>query len=153
MWTVAQRERIALEHQLLHHVGLAQFSVYHDRPGDRYDVLGTTYTNAGNSYDLWIPIPLGYPDVRPPLYVVRPNPVQMANGRTVNELGLTHDMHTLEPGPKGMVQICHWRSARWHAGITVEKVLLKGLIWLEAYEQHLATGKSLNTFVRTMQEA
>lgn len=153
MWTMAQRERLLLEHRLLHHLGLAQFSLYHDRLGDRYEVLGTTVSNAGNPYELWMPIPRGYPDVRPPLYVLRPNPLRAASGGTVNALGLSHLMHTLTPGPGNEVQICHWRDTRWHAGITLHKVLLKGLLWLEAYEQHLATGKPINSFVTTMKEA
>jgi len=49
-------------------------------------------------------------------------------------------------------QICHWRDARWHSGIVLQKVFLKGLLWIEAYEQHLATGLSLADFVRTMAE-
>ena len=152
MWTTAQRERLALEHQILQQAGLAQFSVYYDRDRDRYDVYGTTASNSGRSYDLWIPISHDCPDGRPPLYVVRPNPLPRAGGGTVNSLGLSHAMHTLEPNSQQMVQICHWRRNRWHAGITLHKVLLKGLIWLEAYEQHLATGKPVNAFVTTMQE-
>jgi hypothetical protein len=74
----------------------------------------------------------------------------MASGGTVNSLRLSHAMHTLEPGPENVVQICHWRDDRWHAAITLDKVLLKGLIWIEAYEQHLATAKPISDFVTTM---
>ena len=150
MWTMAQRERVVLEHRLLHQEGLTQFGVYYDRARDRYDVLGTALTNAGNAYELWSPIPLGFPDSRPSLYVLRPNPLRDALGGTVNSVGLSHKMHTLESGPQGMVQICHWRGDRWHAGITLSKVLIKGLLWLEAYEQHIATGQPIDSFVRTM---
>jgi hypothetical protein len=153
MWTMAQRERLVLEDRILQHVGLTQFRVYHDRLPDRYDVLGTTHSSAGNPYELWIPIPRGYPDVRPPLYVIQPNPLRAASGWTVNALGVSHQMHTLTPGPGNEVQICHWRDNRWHAAITLDKVLLKGLVWLEAYEQHLATGQPVNSFVTTMKEA
>jgi hypothetical protein len=31
-------------------------------------------------------------------------------------------------------------------------VFLKGMIWIEAYEQHLATGRPLAEFVLTMAE-
>ena len=69
--------------------------------------------------------------------------------RTINSFGVSHAMHTLENGPSGEVQICHWRPDRWHSGITLNKVMLKGILWLEAYAQHLATGKDINDFVRT----
>lgn len=152
MWTAAQRDRLALEHRILQQVGLTQFSVYHDTFRDGYYVLGTATTSAGNAYELWIPIPAGYPDRRPPLYVSRPRVLRSATGGTVNALGLSHQMHTLGSGPDGIVEICHWRDSRWHAAITIDKVLLKGLLWLEAYEQHLATGRSIDSFVRTMGE-
>ncbi len=153
MWTGAQRDRLAIEHAILQKVGLGQFSVYYNSGRDAYDGFGTAHTNAGNAFDLWLPIPSGFPDVRPPLYVARPNPLRDAFGGTINARGLSHEMHTLMQGPRGVVQICHWRDARWHAGITLDKVFLKGLIWLEAYEQHLATGKPISSFVRTMSAA
>lgn len=153
MWTRAQQERLLLEHQLLQRQGLEQFGVYYDRSKDRYDVLGTARTSAGNSYNLWIPIPSLYPDSRPPLYVLRPNPLRTASYGTVNAMGVSHQMHTLTPGPGNIVQICHWRDDRWHAGITLDKVLIKGLLWLEVYEQHLATGRSIDSFVTTMRGA
>lgn len=153
MWTQAQRERLVLEHRILQQAGLSQFGVHHDRSRDDYYVLGTASTNSGNGYGLWIPIPRGYPERRPPLYVLSPKVLRNASGGSVNALGLSHLMHTLESGPGSIVQICHWRDARWHAGITLDKVLLKGLLWLEAYEQHLVTGKPIDSFVRTMREA
>jgi hypothetical protein len=59
-------------------------------------------------------------------------------------------MHTLAPDTNGYVQICHWRDDRWHSGIMLQKVFLKALIWIEAYEQHLATGHPIAEFVLTM---
>src|SRR5713226_6320665 len=39
---------------------------------------------------------------------------------------------------------------RWRGSILLHRVFLKGLIWLEAYEQHLATGRPLAEFVSSM---
>jgi hypothetical protein len=153
MWTTAQLERLALEHRILQRDGLTQFGVYYTSSTDRYDVTGTTYTNAGNAYRLWSPIPQGFPNLRPPLYVLEPKVLRTATGGSVNAMGMSHQMHTLTPRHDGLVQICHWRDARWHAGITLSKVLIKGLLWIEAYEQHLATGRSIDSFVRTMGDA
>jgi len=150
MWTRAQLERLALERAVLQGAGLTQFDLYYDRTRDIYDVYGTAHTNVGHVFDLWIPIPKGFPETRPPLYVAKPNLLRDAFGGTINSRGVSHDMHTLGVGPGGVVQICHWRDARWHAAITLDKVLLKGLVWLEAYEQHLTTGKPISHFVRTM---
>jgi len=86
------------------------------------------------------------------MYITEPNPLLMADRAPINTLGISHRMHTLAPHDCGWVQICHWRENRWHAGIYLHQVLLKGLIWIEAYEQHIATGRDLADFVRTMAE-
>jgi hypothetical protein len=152
MWTMDQRKRLALEHQLLEFHGFTQFSVYHHPTTDEYTASGTAFSNAGHSYYLYIPIPTAYPTQRPPLYLTEPCPLRMADGVAISTLGVSHRMHTLAPHACGWLQICHWRDARWHSGIYLHQVFLKGLIWIEAYEQHLATGRDLADFVRTMAE-
>jgi len=63
--------------------------------------------------------------------------------KTVNSIGVSHAMHTLGNGPNGKWQICHWRDDRWHSGITLNKVMLKAILWLEAYEQHCPPARHL----------
>lgn len=152
-WTMAQRERLALEHQILHNQGFTQFSVYHYAADDTYNAYGTATTSSGRRYQLFCMIPSGYPTQRPSLYITDPKPLLNYQGAAISSLGVSHAMHTLEPHAAGWVQICHWRADRWHAGIVLQKVFLKAMLWLEAYEQHLATGRDLAEFVRTMQEA
>lgn len=143
-------ERLTLENQVLQRDGMSQFKVYRGQDG-RYYLWGEHRTNAGSSYTLWAPLPAGFPYSRPPLYVHAPNPLWgFGASRTINSYGLSHAMHTLDNGPNGEVQICHWRSDRWHSGITLNKVMIKGMLWLEGYEQHLSTGRDIDEFVRTM---
>ncbi|UVO30745.1 hypothetical protein [Bradyrhizobium arachidis] len=151
-WTSAQRQRLQLEHQILQNEGFTQFGVYHYATYDTYNASGTATTSAGRSYQLFCIIPPGYPTERPSLYITDPKPLFNYHGAAISGLGVSHAMHTLEPHAAGWVQICHWRSARWHAGIVLQKVFLKAMLWLEAYEQHLATGRDLADFVGTMQE-
>ncbi|MBL8542535.1 MAG: hypothetical protein JNJ63_01885 [Hyphomonadaceae bacterium] len=147
-----QRTRLALEHQILQREGFSQFGVYHQPGGDTYCAHGVATSSSGKRYTLFSPIPAGFPSQRPPLYITEPHPLLMADGARVSSLGVSHNMHTLTPHDAGWVQICHWRDARWHAGIVLQKVFLKGHLWIEAYEQHLATGKPLADFVRSMAE-
>jgi hypothetical protein len=149
---MAQRQRLALEHQILHNQGFTQFSVYHYAADDTYNAYGTATTSSGRSYQLFCVIPPGYPTERPCLYITDPKPLLNFNGAAISQLGVSHAMHTLEPHAAGWVQICHWRAARWHARIVLQKVFLKAMLWLEAYEQHVATGCDLADFVGTMQE-
>ena len=144
-------ERLILENKILENDGMPQFHVYCDPNGSSYSLRGTHTTNSGNTYDIWSPIPDYYPESRPPIYVSRPNPLRAYQyGNTVNSFGISHSMHTLSNGPSGEVQICHWRDDRWHSGITLNKVMIKTMIWFEAYEQHFSTGNPINDFVRTM---
>jgi len=152
MWTFEQRQRLVVEHKVLQSEGFDQFSVYHDRSSDRYWAAGWATANSGSQYKLYIPIPPGYPHQRPPMYVTDPYPLRMFDGSLISSLGVSHQTHTLTPHSNGWIQICHWRDARWHAGILLQRVFLKGLIWIEAYEQHLVTGRPLAEFVQTMGE-
>jgi hypothetical protein len=152
VWTASQRERLLLEHHVLQREGFEQFSVYYDKAADSYYASGTASANSGRQYRLYVPIPSGYPNQRPPMYITDPNPLRMFGGNPLTSVGVSHQMHTLTPHSIGWPQICHWRDTRWHSGILLQKVFLKGLIWIEAFEQHLATGSPLNDYVLTMAE-
>jgi hypothetical protein len=140
------------EHAALQREDMPQFSIYYDQAGDTYYGGGWATANSGRRYYFYLSIPSNFPYGRPELYITDPLPLRAANGTPVSALGISHAMHTLTPSSSGWVQICHWRSDRWHAGILLYRVFLKGLIWLEAYEQHLATGRPLAEFVATMAE-
>jgi len=152
MWTHEQRQRLWVENQILIGEGFDQFQVYRDVTSDSYSASGYATASSSCQYYLFIPIPKGYPYERPPLYVTDPNPLLMYDGRSVSSVGVSHYMHTLAPHAAGWPQICHWRDARWHSQIVLQKVFLKGLLWIEAYEQHLATGRGIADFVQTMAE-
>ena len=144
-------ERLGIENQILIKDGFSQFQIYRASDGSSYYLMGDHGTNSGKIYTIWGPIPNYYPYSRPPMYIYKPNPLVGYGGiKTINSYGLWHGMHTLANGPNGEVQICHWRDDRWHSAITLNRVMIKVVIWLEAYEQHLSTGKPIAEFVRTM---
>jgi hypothetical protein len=101
MWTPGQRQRLAAEHQILQNEGFSQFGVYHHSANDSYYSSGFATSNSGRTYHLWMPIPSGFPTERPPLYILDPHPLLMADGRAVSSLGVSHAMHTLEPHSSG----------------------------------------------------
>lgn len=145
------QDRLVLENQILDRDGLSQFQVYRRQYGDGFFLSGIHRTSSENSYSLRSPIPSRYPYRRPPVYITDPNPLWGFDyRRTINSYRLSHGMHTLENGPNGEVQICHWRDDRWHSGITLNKVMIKAVLWLEAYEQHLSSGNTLSSYVSTM---
>ena len=85
-----------------------------------------------------------HPDVCPQLYVWDPIKlplhVGLFPGQTINEKGRCHEFHTNENGPSGRVCICHINTSQWEPSMTYAQVLLKGALWINAYEAHLQTG-------------
>ena len=146
-----QEERLCLENQVLQREGFSQFQVYRSQHGDSFYLWGVHKANSANAYTIWSPIPSGYPNSRPPVYIHEPNPLWGYKfEKTINSYSINHSMHTLANGANGEVQICHWRDERWHSGIPLYKVMIKVVIWLEAYEQHLSSGDPISAFVGTM---
>lgn len=100
MWRDDQRKRLVLENEVLQREGFDQFTVYQDRSADTYWAVGYALANSGRQYRLYIPIPSGYPQQRPPMYVTEPNPLRMYDGTLVSSQGVSHNMHSLHPTPK-----------------------------------------------------
>ena len=75
----------------------------------------------------------------------------MRGGRkSINSLGTTHSYHTWSNGPRGIVTICH--TSGWDPSISCVQVLLKGIIWLEAYSMHLRTGATIAEIIDSFEE-
>lgn len=146
-------ERLSLENLILIRDEMSQFLIRYYQPGNFYYIFGDYNSNSGKNYTIWCRIPDYYPETFPQVYVHYPNPLVGFGGVSVNSYGTSHRMHTLHNGSNGEVQICHWRQSRWHSGITLNKVMIKVMLWFEAFEQHLSTGRPIDDFVSTMKEA
>ena len=143
MRTWEQCQRLAIEEKLL-----ARYTPdfrFYNKTGDAY-IDGWVMTSGGaNWYRLWVGVPPEYPYSPPHLYVGHPHPLWMCGyQRTINSLGTSHAFHVLD-NPNGWVKICH--TEYWDASLTCLKILLKGVMWLEAYEAHLRTGQNIADFL------
>lgn len=145
-------ERLNLENQILKRDGMSQYLIKYYPQENFYYIYGDYISNAGRNYTIWCQLPRNYPDKCPSVYVHKPNPLIGYGGIQINSFGVSHNMHTLEPSSSGQVQVCHWRQSQWHSGITLNKVMIKVMLWFEAFEQHLSTGQIINNFVATMRE-
>ncbi len=158
-WSESQQYRLGIEKKLLA-VYMPDFSFY--KPTGVTYLSGTFETNAGSSYGVRVEIPSGFPDQCPPAYITSPNPLwrhgqadsfwRRLMEKSINEEGISHEMHTLSPHTNGWVQVCHFRSERWSADVTLVQVLVKIRLWLEAYELHCATGRPIDDFMITQPE-
>ena len=90
------------------------------------------------------------PEVCPLLFVWNPiaiplNP-EVFPGETINSKGCCHNFHTNSNGPGGRVSICHISASMWDPSMVYVQVLLKGAMWLNAYEGHLQTGQPISEY-------
>ena len=109
-------------------------------------VEGPVHTNAGNEYDLRVVLPGDYPCSLPMLLVTYPAPLLDCEGYHLGERGPSGTMHVLG-APDGFLSVCHYDPAAWHPNHTLYRVLVKGRVWLEAYETHLATGDNIDVYL------
>ena len=142
--------RLNLENQILNRDGMSQYLIRYYQPEDFYYIYGEYKSSSGRTYTIWCRVPDYYPNTCPSIYVHKPNPLLGYNGVSISTYGISHSMHTLQSSNSGEVQICHWRQSSWHSGITLNKVMVKVMLWFEAFEQHLLTGRPINDFVSTM---
>ena len=120
---------------------LPQFQFY-EMGGDRY-FEGWQRTSTGGLYLLKLVLSAWYPDQMPSLYVTYPLILWKYGGNTINSEGVSHAFHTLNNGPWGCVEICHFKRENWDASKTCVGILFKGILWLEAYGVHFVTGMSI----------
>lgn len=144
-WSQAQRQRLGFEKTLLE-------SYFRDRvtwisPGDQTIVeVRATCTND-RQYTLRIYLPTDFPNSCPNMVVKASARLRARNGDLLECYpGDNHIGKTVE----GYTGICHFRPNRWRNDNTLYQVTMKGLIWLEAYEAHLRTGRPLSQFLTDM---
>ena len=138
-WSQAQRERLAAEKSVLdrYFPGCVKWI---DPTGDT-KVEVALKTNNDNRYTLRIYIG-NFPNSIPEMVVVSsPKPMPDWENSSVT--------HTLSKRD-GYLQICHWHSSHWTDRISLHEVVVKGRLWLEAYEGHIRTGQPMNFFLREM---
>lgn len=104
-----------------------------------------------NRYVLWIPLG-AFPFEPPEMYVVEPKPIRDCRGKKLADLGASWAMHLLAPDAHGHPQICHHNKDGWTPNIALYKVVMKGLIWLAAYELHKAKGKDIDHYLPHMEK-
>lgn len=103
-------------------------------------------TQSGKVYRLNIRLNPDYPSSLPEMYVVFPLPLRKHDGGILN--GVSHKFHTL--GNDGdNIRICHYIPEKWNPNHSLYRIILKGRIWLEAYEGHLRTGKPVDDYLNS----
>ena len=144
-WTPQQQKRLGLEKNVLERYFRGKVRWIEQTSCGRAKVEVAMTTSGNRNYTLRIPIPSDFPNSCPAMLVTKPSsPLRNIDGGV---LGYSdHSWGTKD----GSTQICHFRTDLWTAQNTLYQVFMKGLIWLEAYDAHLATGKRISNFLREM---
>jgi hypothetical protein len=139
------QQRLKIEKQALD-FGFPRRYVFHNLGASNEWLELGLRTNAGRTYRLKVVLG-SFPYSKPNVYVIYPVKLYSYNGGLLSDIGASPDMHLLWPDA-GNIQICHYSDSSWHDNVTLYKVALKCLIWLNAYDGHLRTGKPLDYFLK-----
>ena len=55
-------------------------------------------------------------------------------------------MHTWTSDWAEYVKICHCKEEFWSPSVTLSRVIMKGFLWIEAYEAHCHTGNCIDHY-------
>lgn len=148
VWTEDQRIRLALEESVLR-AQFPHFSFQDRTQAESTTVRGVHLTSAGNNYNVCVWLTSGYPHALPRLYITSPCPLYGYGSKTIQSHGTSHAMHVWEPDWNNYVKICHCKSEYWTASNNIVGVLMKGFLWLEAFEVHRRTGCDIDQYSLT----
>ncbi|MBT3221686.1 MAG: hypothetical protein HN348_21625 [Proteobacteria bacterium] len=147
MWDERQQYRLAMERRILRE-NMPDFT-FHDPLGEA-TVEGDWESSAGKKSHIVISIPPGFPEECPGCYISDPTPLLASDDTKLERLGSNHMMHLWETDHPGWAKLCTYRPEGWSASHSIEKVLHKAMLWIEAYEGHLSSGRPINHFLLDM---
>ena len=145
-WSTTQRQRLAFEKSLLEQYFRNRVT-WIDPTGDTKVEVRVTCSND-RQHTLRVYLPSDYPNSVPDMIVKTPGmtTVKSRSGGEMSGGSTDHIIGTRD----GCTKICHFKPDLWKDDNTLYQVIMKGLIWLEAYEAHLRTGRNLNAYLVEM---
>ena len=145
-WSAIQRQRLAFEKSLLEQYFRNRVT-WIDPTGDTKVEVRVTCSND-RQHTLRVYLPSDYPNSVPDMIVKTPGmtTVKSRSGGEMSGGSTDHIIGTRD----GCTMICHFKPALWKDDNTLYQVIMKGMIWLEAYEAHLRTGRNLNAYLAEM---
>ena len=146
-WSSQQQSRLSMEKSVLERYfrGRVNWIDPTRRGSTKVDVRVTTSNNK--VYTLRVFISEDFPNSCPVLVVSSPaRPLTLRDGCQISSSTANHSWGTTD----GRTQICHFMPAKWTSENTLYQVFMKGLLWLEAYEGHLASGKPISNYLVEM---
>ena len=145
-WSNYQMRRILFEKGILNKYFPNRVSWI--SPNNKTKVEVKMTSNSNRNYVLRITLTQDFPNACPDLLVISPQRLSQRDGSALPYN--SQEFHTLS-NPRGLVSICHHLMDEWTSENTMYQVFMKGRLWIEAYEGHLATGRNVDYYLRHMQ--
>lgn len=144
-WSASQRQRLGFEKDLLEKY-FGNRVTWIDPTGDTKTEVRVTCSND-RQYTLRVYLPADFPNSVPDMIVKTPS---MCELKRRDGSALVGSPDHVYGSRDGCTKICHFRPNLWRCDNTLYQVVMKGLIWLEAYQAHLRTGSNLSTYLCEM---
>lgn len=150
-WSDVQRNRLAIEKEILQRWFSDKVTwIKPTEPSDARVELDIE-SSYDKPYKLRVYLHEDFPNSCPHMAIVHPTNLPTRNKSQIPLLD--QHFHTLGLTKDGFTKLCHFSPDRWTAENTLYQVLMKGIMWIEAYEGHLATGNSMDTYLGEQPEA
>jgi len=118
-------------------------AIFHNFDGPNTEFLCPIKSNSDKNYWLRLHVPDDYPNSKPSMTIAFPENTKGYNGLDLTKVSEAN--HTLT-AIFGEVQICHIKN--WEPNQTFYQVIMKGRIWIEAYEGHCRTGNDIDYYLK-----
>ena len=146
-WSATQRERLAIERGILEQYFPNNRVSWNDPLRVNSWVEITMTSNSNKAYNIRVYLASDFPNSCPQMVIVSPENMKQRNGRALPDI--SSEFHTIGMRD-GYFKLCHYRPQLWTTEITLYQVFMKGRLWIEAYEGHLATGNDMDVYLKHM---
>lgn len=140
-WEDKQWERILVDMELVKRLLPDAELINGYDPNRAYISVWRNHPSYNYAYNIGIYLYENYPFDMPRIYVHQPSPLYLWDGAMVPEG--SHVYHTGLRTISGSTQICHCFEDEWDPATPIFRVVVQGIMWIEAHSRHLKTGKTI----------
>lgn len=144
-WTASQRARLSVEKGILEKYFPNDRVRWNDPSSVNSWVEITMISNSNKRYTIRVYLSSDFPNACPEMVVVSPQSLKQRNGTDLPSVSPV--FHTIG-NRDGYIKICHFQPELWTADTTLYQVFMKGRLWIEAYEGHVATGNNMDVYLK-----
>ena len=144
-WSEVQRARLQTEKDILEQYFSDKVKWIEPTDPSKTRVELELKSSSDKTYKLRLYLNEDFPNSCPHMAIVYPNNLRTKAKRPIPLLDKS--FHTLGLTVDQFTKLCHFSPDLWTPDNTLYQVLIKGIMWIEAYEGHLQTGNSMDFYL------